>query len=238
MEIKNVLVANKTKPKSEIPKSIKVLFLVLMGLGADCGVSEILNSKIRYIVKYYKIFFIIVEIIILASAFHNLSEQFWYWSNLFTSITTYVMLNKTKYRVYNFLKDMHNVRKGITAIEREIFGVTLSMYLVTMSLTIFSLTVYRCAYDKKFLCKGYSAEHNALYTIACQSVDVVTVVQVVIYYYIYCHVKFLRTSLKNGLDISTFTKHYINLAEYCDKIRSFYNTMVSNVHVHIIHFLP
>lgn len=219
-----------------IPKSITVFFLMLMGLGADFGASAILSGRIRTVVKFYMIFFIVVNVIILASAFNILFVELWYWSSLFTGILNFVMFNKTKYKLYNFVKDMHDLGKGITTIERETFGVIISMYSVTMSVSLLLLTWYRCDYDKQYFCKEFSVEHITLYTFACLSVDVVTMVQIIICYYIYCYVKFLRTSLESDLNIDTFKKRFMALAESCDKIRPFHNVMVSNDHVIIKHF--
>lgn len=230
-EITNGFVANIMRPETIIPIFIKVYFLMLVSLGANCGVSTRFNSSIRSVVKYYTIVFMIVNFVILAAAFDIYSDEFWYWLSVFTGLTNIVVLKKSKYKVFNFVNDMHSMGKGIKAIQKEIFGLIITLYLATMYLVLFLISMYTCANDKLNYCKKFSDQYNALYTFAYLNSEVVPMVQFVICYYIYSHVIFLRSSLEADFDIDTFAEHYIALAECFDKIRPFFNSVVSNVRV-------
>lgn len=70
-------VKNISQPETTIPKSIRVFFFILIGIGADCGALVMLSGRIRSMVKYYMTLLIILDIIIIVSAITFMLDELW-----------------------------------------------------------------------------------------------------------------------------------------------------------------
>lgn len=104
-----------TKPKIIIPKSLKIFYLTSqLCFGIDFGFTKELHyKKYGQLVKYLaKLHSFSIFIILLVPLYYHY-DQLWPWLNFFEFTAILLVLNITKYTVFDFLVDIY---MGLTMI--------------------------------------------------------------------------------------------------------------------------
>lgn len=227
------------KRKREIPNSLIISFTsVLLAFGLDFGFSKIFNKNVKYFANCFccfsPIFFITTIIIQIVDKIENarLTASSWIIYGFIQYSFHVIFLRFSNYNLYNFIVDMYLVEantKGNKNKENLIVNLVIIFFWIHYALMgVFCYFYCTSETDecKTLFVPGY------LYCILYMGMNVITVVQILIYYYIYKTVKFLNVSLEvRNKDIKCVRNHYTAVADICDKITPTYGRLVSTYFV-------
>lgn len=159
--------------------------------------------------------------------FNLVAEDGWFWCNLLECVMNFCILKTAKYTVYDFLSDIHATER-IDVLEKEAFGVIISLYALGMLLAkvlIFNIfCVYE--YDHAVYCK-INPSYLIFYTVYFHGMDSVHDAQIIIRYYIYAYVKNMKRSLHQDQNLNKFIEQYDKIVDCQDKIRRLCDYLVS-----------
>lgn len=214
------------KARVKIPKSINIYFILCLFIfGLDFGFKNTLNKYIRMVFTSIQLCVSIMMCVIL-----NWRIFIFKFDSLQASIHTiqYLMhcavLLFSKYNVYDLIIDVHNLDKNIM----RTVNMQLAFVLYVSTILIFglkqTLCVINCIIKSSVYCEtpfpGY------WYCIPLIAIDEVTIVQMLLYYYVYRSVKYVRIILIH-FDIKTVQERYFAVVKFCDKIRHLNSAFVS-----------
>lgn len=215
--------ANVPKPKV---KSLIVFFLSLHLLfGIDYGFAGLFRRKIKNILTLHSTLLSIFILVVVLFPYNTIHMLIWYWLTALECLLYIMVLKTPKYAVYNFITDLQNLN-CISSLS-ESFGVWVSLYSYSMFISKLSLVFFRCFYGNTSNCHDYEPGVHALYAIFSNVLDFVPISATIIYYLIYCCIINLSESLEKEMNVSKFLNLYRDIADCCDKIRPFYDNIVS-----------
>lgn len=217
---------NYFKQSSKIPKSIKFFFLILHVIfGQDFGFGDLIgNKKIAQFFKYYSVVIALSMFVCLLCLFKVVGQEVWYWCILLECVVNLCILNTTKYTVYNLLSEIHAAEK-IDVLEKEIFGVIISLYALGMFLA--KGFIYIMPLCKYILYHNIFYIYYALYSTCYMILDLMPEAQIFVRFYIYASVKNMAHCLEQDQDLNKFVKRYDKIADCQDKIRRLCDYIVS-----------
>lgn len=219
------------KLRKKLPYSILTFFLMLQFIfGLNFGFIDALNKKIRHFCRLTSIVICLYTgIILFLSTPLFLSEWNMKEVGVLLIFIQYcgfiVLLNFTKYKVYNFITDIRSINDGILRSKEHkiglfpciIFGCFLGISLI--------LTVFVCMFQKVgCLSKNYFVA--VMYQIALTSLDEIVLVQLIVNFYTYYAVKHVVGLVGKG-KVSLIRKQFLRISECCEKFGGHYENLVS-----------
>lgn len=235
----NILVKDSKKRKNneKFPKSILVLFLSSQLLfGINFGFSSIFKKKYQLIVERCSVFLSIAMTVLIISPL--LFNSIFYWFHVI-EYTAYILLLKfTKYNAYHFINDINKIydlnRSNKTFL--SFVGVYYNIAEFFMK-AIFISILYKIGTEVIFSTNlsQYGISYTIIYHVPSIGLDVVSIVQIVLMYYINCCVRHLKTLLiANDVNFRYIEKYYVNIANCFDNIKPLYGRIVSYFFVYVI----
>lgn len=234
---KTINVKGKENPKPDVPNLLIVTFFsVLFALGLDFGLSKVLKKNIQFLVIGYSCF---LSICIISSFFIQIVYKIgigqftissWILHGLIQYTFHAVILRISNYNLYNVLVDVHSVDTNTKRIKNN---ASLIVNLFIVHFWIFFAIKSVCCYlfcVNKTNCETLYIPGHVYCTIV-MGLDVITLVQTLIYYYIYKAIKHLKVSLEDKGDIEKDIKwvrqQFTAVARICDNISPTYGRLVS-----------
>lgn len=220
--------------KRVIPKFVLILFHILFFVfGLDFGFNNVFNKQSRI---YLKLLSTIVSILVFVYLLTPMYMLFYGFDLMIVGFhgigclqyTIHVLLlYKSRYNVYHFVFDMYKIHNKIYDNEYIFLSCVLAYNLIT-----YVLKLIYC----HFLCKLKLFECVTIsntvpmfaYCLPILALDIVAVVQIVIYYYVQASLKFMRHQMENNnIDLIIARRQFIMIADCCDKVSALYKKLVS-----------
>lgn len=224
-KVNNIYVKEDNGPKPKV-KSLKLFFLSLhLFFGIDYGFAGLFKVKIKNILTLYSTLISIFILIVILLPYNTIHLLIWYWLTAFECLLYTVLLKTVKYSVYNFITDLQNLNclSGLS----ESFGIWVSLYSYSMFISKLSLVFFRCFYGNTSNCHDYEPGVHELYAIFSNVLDFVPISAIIIYYLMHSSIVYLRETFEKDMDVSKFLSLYRAIADCCDKIRPFFDNIVS-----------
>lgn len=230
-------------PKREIP-SILIWFFtsVQFAFGLNFGFNKILKKNVRFLANcFYTIIFIFFVAVIVIQILYDIEIKelgiatFIVYGLIQYSFQT-ICLGFSKYNLYDFIVDIYSVHTNIKWNKNNAkFIVTLFIIFFSTMCIIQTIICYLlCTITT--LCPSFTLLLPYLNCILLISLDVIILVQMLIYFYVYHGVKYLKVSLEEK-DIKWVRKQFTAIADICDKISPTYGRLVSTYYaVNILSF--
>lgn len=220
----------KSSSKKQIPKFVSIPFLALLiGFGLDFGFIKVLNKKYRTFVRYLAtvisaIFFL--SLVISIKGDNDSLTLLIYCIAIIIYCIHLLILYTAKYNLYDVIMDIYKIHSKIYEMEYRFLSCVMAYYLI-MSLKLLFLVW-------SGLREMVITSQTIPFAVQVLAMDVVTAAQILIYYYVYASLKFLRKFVqKENLGFKNVRKQFMMIADCCDKISALYGTLVSIT----IHFL-
>lgn len=220
----------KNSSKKRIPKFVSILFLVsFIGFSLDFGFIKVINKKYRTFLRYLSTIIAAISFlsIVIAIKWNNdLFTLSFYIAVFIIHCIQFLLLYTAKYNLYDVIIDIYKIHNKIYEMEYRFLSCMVAYYLITSLLKL--LFLISSCFQQAFMISNimpFAAQLLAM--------DVVTIAQIFIYYYVYASLKFLRKLMqKENLDFKNVRKQFMMIADCCDKISTLYGKLVSI----IIHF--
>lgn len=221
----------KPKRNTKISNTIVTLFVGLeLIYGFNFGFIDTLNKKLRPWCRCISNFMtLVVTIFIVLPFWFGFDDNLILFFNIFTIIPHIghsIFLHVNKYKLYNFIKDIRIIAEDVCSSERRIGWIA---YLCLFLTCIFKFVacLYACFISRYSCAKGNTTVFM-LYVASSMGLDVMYIVQITIYFYIYNTVKHLKRLINDeSPDLNTVRKHYVFIADCSDKIETLYGNLVS-----------
>lgn len=241
--IKNEIidVSGLEKPEKEIPSILNSFLITIhFTVGLDFGFSKFSKKNVKFLTNCYcrllSIFLItaIIMQIVYKIRRAQVAASSWLIYSLIQYSMHVIFLSFSKYNLRNLIVDVNSVKKTICNNKNnpKRFVSTLVIAFCIMYTIKTSLCYLFCASETDNICDTIYIP-GQLYCALVMGMDVITLAQILIYYYIYTTVKDLVVSLVDK-DIKWVRKQFTALADICDKITPTYGRLVSThfvVHV-------
>lgn len=232
------------KPKREIPIILISFFIGANFLiGLDFGFRKILKKNFQFIANCFCRFssiFIITSIFIEISfkiANAQYSSLSWFMYGFFQYTFHVIFLHFSKYNLYNLIVDIYSIDIAIISNKNKAnFNLLFLFFFLFVNCTLKAVFCYLFCINQDDLC-GSIYIPGYIYCILLMGIDVVTLVQILIYYHIYKAAKYLMVSLEEN-NIKMVRKQFTAVADVCDKISPTYGRLVSTYFIfHIFSYL-
>lgn len=226
----NLYFWNPTRSK-RISNTIVTLFLGLQLIyGFNFGFIEALNKKFRPLCQCISYFmtFVVTSFIVLPF-WIGFDDNITFLFNII-AIVAYVghnfFLHINKYKLYYFIKDIRIVAEDLHSKEQLIGWVAYLCMFITCVFK-FLTALYACLVAKHSCAKSNTTIF-ILYVASSMGLDVMFVVQIIIYYYIYNGVKQLKRLIdEKQEDLDDVRKQFVLIADRSDEISILYGNLVS-----------
>lgn len=224
----------KNSSRKRIPRCVSIFFLVFVFVfGLDFGFIKIFNKKYHAFFKYLSVtIFMILFLCLFISVTYN-----WHpytlvlYGMTFTVFSIHgLILYTAKYNLYDFMMDIYKIQNEIYNKEYRFLSCAVAYFAITLILNLLFFLLF-CLEVMDIPKISYSMQ---LYVSCIQifALDVVAIVQIFIYYYVYAPLNFLRKSMENAsIDLLNVRKQFMMIADCCDKISDLYGKIVSILHV-------
>lgn len=219
------------KPKkitNKVPKSINVYFIMFLCIfGFDFGFKKTLSKYLRLMISCIQLCVEITMCIVLL--WHTSSLKFDYHMALlftFQYLTHCILLLFSKYNVYDLILDVYTLDKNIMGAVNIKLAFVLYCYTILTCGLKQSLCVVNCSLNTTLYCQNSFTGY--WYCVPLIALDSITIIQMLLCYYVYRSVKYVKMSLHNS-DIKTVQERYHSIITYCDKIRPLNSALVSVV---------
>lgn len=201
----------------------------------DFGFSKVLKKNVRLLTSCF-CFFLSVFIITMISitTVHKienstLTTSYWLIYGLIQYSLHAIFLRLSKYNLYNLIVDIYSVDLTIMGnkIKEKVFVTSIVIFFCVTYISKVVVCCLFCTNENDcnmFYISGY------LNCIIIMGMDVITLVQIFIYYYIYKAAKYLKVSLEDKdrhKDIQWVRKQFTAVADICDEIAPTYGRLVS-----------
>lgn len=221
----------KTMSKKRIPKFLSLFFLTLFfGLGFDFGFINVINIKYRC---YLKQLSFIVSFLLLTHLFTPMLYGIdyltlgLYGTGCFQYTVHCLLLYTSKYNLYQFITDIYKIHTNIYDKEYIFLSCILAYSLMSWGLKLI-MNYFLCTLPFFDCFTISSAIPEFTYYAPVMALDVVSVAQILTYYYVHAALKFLRELMeKKYIDLISARKQFIIIADCCDKISALYGKLVS-----------
>lgn len=225
----------KRKTNDKFPKSILVLFLSSQLLfGIDFGFSSIFKKKYQLIVKRFSFFMSVAMIVLNISPL--LFDSTFYWIHVIEYTSFVLVLNFTKYNAFHFINDIRKICE-LNQNDKRFLRIVGVYYNVTEFLgkIIFVVVMHKIEYDTIFARKilSYHIIYTVIYHVPTISLDIISIAQIVLMYYLNCCVRHMKALLlANDVNFVYIESYFRDIANSFDKIKPLYGRIVSNIYVH------
>lgn len=229
-----------SSPRKEIPKLLIYLFLSFnFFFGFDYGFTEwIQNRKLRILVKLIQNLSAAVCASILAVCVTDVENIFilWLGFNLLHYLMCFFVLLSTKYNLYTFSSDVYGLFSNCTVTRNNRVVIILIMCLFVGSFVKTLAFVIECIFvdEMSILDCKISVVPLYLYILPYISVDVIPLVLVMSYYYMNIFLICLKEAyIKSEISLDYLEKKYLAIMDCFDKIKPFYDNLVSIYYYHL-----
>lgn len=215
-------------PKRKISKILLVYYLLFHVVGFDFGFASALKRKYRFYIqkttKFISILLFVVMLVYLACLYNDV----WCWVSVFKYNGFILVLLITRYKLYHLINDINGICY-LTSKQLQIINITAILYTVVIHLIKITLLTLRCIGENDAYCrKFYSIYVFIIYIGIAFSLDITVVTQIIITYYFKCSVHLIQVLLKKSKrKLDLFEKSYLAIVNCYDKIRPFFDWMVS-----------
>lgn len=218
------------KPRN-IPISITTFFLVLQyTVGHDLGFSGVINRKIRFLCSYFSRVLSLVSIIIFFTpliTYDTSPRLIWGLLGFATVIGHVITLHSVKYNAYHFVMDIRSIDSNTMRCKEKFAGIFASGVYIFIFMSRLTAS-YMICFNKKEQCQFDVFPFSVAYCILLGCQESLWIVQVLIYYYVYCAVKYLKYLVDSRkYDLDDIRKQFTYIADCCDKIQPLYGYLVS-----------
>lgn len=235
IENKFNIVKGSENSKQPIPKILIVCFLSThFAFGLNFGFSKILKETFQCLANcfccFLSIFFITAIIIqvVFKAGDGTLTGSLWLINGLVQYSLHAGVLHCSKYNLYNFIVDIYSVEINILGNKKkDNLFVNLNTIIFMIVYAIKSSLCYMLCETNKVICATHYVP-GYVYCIVLMALDVITLVQILIYYYVYKVAKYLKVSLEDK-DIKWVRKQFTAVADICNKISPIYERLVSTM---------
>lgn len=214
-----------------IPKRLIALFLTLNLIwGFDFGFMKYFNKNTQKIAQFATFLINIFVIVVLGLPCIYIHPTYvaWLLVNLLQYIIDFVILNCTKYKLYDFLNDVSDLRNSNKSVTINNFSIFMMMiYLFGILSMKYVLFVYQNNKDVNNF-TSLLLELQYVYGIFCFCIDVVPFALIIVNYYTYLSLKNVKEAVYEVTDnISNVVDQYEAIADHYDKITPLYDKIVS-----------
>lgn len=224
----NVVFPREYFAKRRVSNFLIVFFLIYQAIGLDFGFASGLKRKYQLFVQRTSICVTILSFIIMIVYLTLLYDDIWCWLNSVRLNSLILILITTRYKLYHLIYDI-NMISTLTTKQATTLNILIILYTIfTYGIKIPLMTV-RCILEKGAYCgKFKSIFHYSLIYGIVLSLDVIAIIKFIITYHFKCSVNLIKELLKKpNRKIEVFEKSYMALADCYDKIRPFYDWLVS-----------
>lgn len=219
------------KRNKQIPNTITTTFLGLqLVYGFNFGFIDILNGKLRNLCKYISYFmtFVIISFIALPSCFGSDTDLLLFFN--INAIMQYVghtvFFHVTKYKMYNFIKDMRINKEDLN--EKRI-GWAICLCVFVTCVLKYVAAFYSCVVAG-ISCQSGNVTLYLLFITGTMGLDVMHLVQMIIYYYIYNSVQHLkRLAEDKQSDLNAIKEQFVLMADCFDRVKTLYGNLVRDL---------
>lgn len=219
------------KPKkftSKVPQSINVYFIMFLCIfGFDFGFKKTLSKYLQLMFSCLQLCVAITMCIVLL--YHSSSLKFDNYMALvftFQYLTHCILLLFSKYNVYDLILDVYTLDSNIMKAVNNKLAFVLYFYTIMTCGLKQSICVVNCSFNTTLHCGNSFPGY--WYCAPLIALDSITIIQMLLCYYVYRSVKYIKMSLNNS-DIKTVQERYYSIITYCDKIRPLNSALVSVV---------
>lgn len=215
-------------PKRKTPKILIVYYLLFQVVGFDFGFASVLKRKYRLYIQRTTNFISILIFIVMLVYLAFLYNDIWCWFNAFKYNSFILVLFTTRYKLYHLITDINGIC-CLTTKQTKILNIIPILYTILMNLIKITLLTLRCIGENEPYCKKfYSIYVFIIYMAIVCSLDITVVTQFILTYYFKCSVNIIQVLLKKPKrKLHVFEKSYLAVANCYDKIRPFFDWMVS-----------
>lgn len=217
------------KPKKyagKVPKSINIYFILnLCIFGFDFGYKKTLNKNFRLALSCIQLCVSIIMCVILN--WRITLRTFDYYTALAFTIQYLAhnaLLLLSKYNIYDLIVDVHSIDENIMEAVNTKLAIVLYLSTILNIGVKQTICVVNCLVDSAYYCE--TSFPGYWYCIPILGLDGITIIQMLLCYYVYRSVKYIRISLVN-FDTKIVQERYHAVATYCDKIRPLNSAFVS-----------
>lgn len=215
----------------KIPNTMVTLFLGLQLIyGLNFGFIDILNKKKRTLCKCVSyIMTVVVTTLIILPFWLGIELDmvlFFHIVAIIQYVSHVIFLHFTKYKVLNFIKDMRIIRED-RCLNDKCIGWVACLCLALTCVLKYVAAFYSCVVFR-LSCVNDNVVAYMLYIASTSGLDAMYLVQIIIYYYIYNSVKYLkRLADDRRSDLNVIKAHFVFMADCCDKVETLYGNLVS-----------
>lgn len=130
----------------------------------------------------------------------------------------------SKYNVCNLMIDIHSIIDGKKVSVSNKFTIIIYFYMILTFLIKFVICNLGCVMEME-QCTTLTTP-APIYCIPAMAMESLTIIQILISYYIYLSIKYIKKSL-NKIDIKILQASYMTIANCWDKIKPLYTKLVS-----------
>lgn len=210
----------------KLPTTVVVLFLIFMYLlGIDFGFKKKIKKKFLVITNGVQILMIVLMLAILFSPLLTATlDNIHYFFYAINYVVYCVIAYTAKYNVCDLMIDIHSIIDGKKVSVSNKFTTIIYAYLFIIFLIKFAVCNLGCVMDMKH-CNSLTTP-SYIYCIPAIAMESLTIIQILISYYMYLSVEYIKKSL-NKVDIKILQANYMHIGNCWDKIKPLYAKMVS-----------
>lgn len=218
-----------------IPKCLVALFLTLnFVFGFDFGFINYFDKKNQKIAQFATLLVNIHVIAMLSLPFSYITiepvDAAWRLCGLLQYVIDFIVLNCTKYKLYNFLIDVSVIDFGKSNkfVEVNVFcGFIIIAYVFGIQIIKYAIYIYYCK-NELIMDPLLLPVHYAFYGIWCNGMDLVSFTLIVIQYYIYHSLKNVNEYVRKvTVNINNVVEQYEAIVDCYDRIMPLYDKIVS-----------
>lgn len=214
--------------KCEVPKFINIYFILILCIfGLDFGYKKTLRKYFRVMLSFVELCATILMCVILIWRISLMKFDYYMAATFFVQYLMHtVLLKLTKYNVYDLIMDVHRLDKDIMKAVNTKFAFVLYFNTIINFAVKQTLCVGACYTDNSYYCKP--SFPGSWYCLPLIGLDGITIVQMLLCYYVYRSAKYVKICLRN-CDIQIVQERYRAVVAYCDKIRPINSAFVSDL---------
>lgn len=220
------------KPRN-LPISLKTFFLSLQfTVGHDLGFSVLINKKMRFLgICFSRVVTLVFIGIFIIPVINHDTPQRLIWGLLgFTQVIGHVIaLHSVKYKPYHFVMDIRKIDITNMWYKERTAGILASGCYLSIFVSRF-LGSYTVCFYKIDQCMFDIFPFSVVYCTLLGCLESLCIVQVLIYYYVYCAFKYVKylTDNPNAI-LDDIRNQFTYIADCCDKIQPLYGNLVSDL---------
>lgn len=233
---KIVNVESTKKPKRDVSNLLIITFLIVFFVfGFDFGFSKILKKNIQFLASCFCYFLSVVIITAISiEIIHKIGNgqitaSSWLIYGLIQYSFHVIFLRFSKYNFYNLIVDMHSV--DTTTKDNSNKGKLFVNFMMAQYWLNMPVLIIFCY----FFCTNKADECETLYLpahifcVLIMLMCIITITEILIYYYIYEAAKFLKVSLEDkSKDVKWAREQFTAVADISDNIAPTYGRLVSS----------